>query len=113
MLDLLTGFTNELREAGLPVSLTENLDALEAVTHIPLEDRDAFKYALGSTLVKNHTHWQAFEIVFEVYFAMRGPEYGLLEPDLPLDDLPEDAQTGEGDPARAGMRGRSGTPRSP
>ena len=113
MLDLLTGFINELREAGLPVSLTENLDAMEAVTHIPMEDRDAFKYALGSTLVKNHTHWKAFEIVFEVYFSLRGPEYGLLEPDLPLDDLPEDAQTAEGDADRAGMRGGGGNAMSP
>ena len=37
----------ELRNAGLPVSLTENLDAMEAVQHIPIEDREAFKYALG------------------------------------------------------------------
>ena len=34
-----------LREAGLPVSLTENLDAMHAVRHIPLEDREAVKYA--------------------------------------------------------------------
>jgi len=113
MLDLLTGFINELREAGLPVSLTENLDAMEAVTHIPIADRDAFKYALGSTLVKNHTHWKAFEIVFEVYFSLRGPEYDLLEPALPLDELPEDAQTGEGDPDRVGQRGGGGNAMSP
>ena len=75
LLELLGGFIVELREAGLPVSLTENLDAMEAVTHIPLEDREAFKYALGATLVKNHTHWKAFEVVFEVYFSMRGEEY--------------------------------------
>ena len=50
-LDLLGGFIGSLREAGLPVSLTENLDAMEAVGHIPLEDRDAFKYALAATLV--------------------------------------------------------------
>ena len=75
LLELLGGFIIELREAGLPVSLTENLDAMEAVTHIPLEDRESFKYALGATLVKNHTHWKAFEVVFEVYFSMRGEEY--------------------------------------
>ena len=57
MLDLLAGFIQELRAAGLPVSLTENLDAMEAVRHIPLEDREAFKYALGATLVKNNAHW--------------------------------------------------------
>jgi uncharacterized protein with von Willebrand factor type A (vWA) domain len=71
MLDLLNGFVVELRNAGLPVSLTENLDAMEAVQHIPIEDREAFKYALGATLVKNSSHWRAFETVFEVYFAAR------------------------------------------
>ena len=71
MLDLLAGFIQELRAAGLPVSLTENLDAMEAVKHIPLEDREAFKYALAATLVKNHAHWKAFETVFEVYFSLR------------------------------------------
>ena len=48
MLDLMSGFVVELRNAGLPVSLTENLDAMEAVKHIPIEDRDAFKYALAT-----------------------------------------------------------------
>ncbi|HVF75680.1 MAG TPA: VWA domain-containing protein [Acidimicrobiales bacterium] len=79
MLDLLAGFIQELRAAGLPVSLTENLDAMEAVKHIPLEDRDAFKYALAATLVKSNAHWKAFETVFEVYFSMRGSEYRISE----------------------------------
>src|SRR5215207_2405258 len=73
--ELLAGFIRELRQAGLPVSLTENLDAMQAVQHIPLEDRDAFKYALAATLVKNNTHWRAFETVFEVYFSLRGSQY--------------------------------------
>jgi uncharacterized protein len=81
MLDLLNGFVVELRNAGLPVSLTENLDAMEAVQHIPVDDRDAFKYALGATLVKNNAHWRAFETIFEVYFSLRGPEYRLAEGD--------------------------------
>src|SRR3546814_12790881 len=42
--ELLAGFMQELRQAGLPVSLTENLDAMEAVKHIPIEDREAFQY---------------------------------------------------------------------
>ena len=87
MLDLLAGFVTELRNAGLPVSLTENLDAMEAVQHIPIEDRDAFKYALGATLVKNNSHWRAFETVFEVYFSLRGPEYNLVEGDGDLDEM--------------------------
>ena len=81
MLKLLNGFVIELRNAGLPVSLTENLDAMEAVQHIPIEDREAFKYALGATLIKNHAHWRSFDTVFEVYFSLRGPEYKIGDGD--------------------------------
>jgi uncharacterized protein len=75
LLESLAGFVTELRTAGIPVSLTENLDAAEALRHIPLEDRNAFKYALAATLVKNNAHWKAFETVFEVYFSLRGRQY--------------------------------------
>ncbi len=72
MLELLTGFVEELRAAGLPVSLTESIDAAAAVHHVPVEDRQALKYALAATLVKSADHWKAFETAFEVYFARRG-----------------------------------------
>ena len=75
LLESLAGFVKELRSAGIPVSLTENLDAVEALRHIPLDDRDAFKYALAATMVKNDAHWKSFETVFEVYFSMRGRQY--------------------------------------
>jgi uncharacterized protein with von Willebrand factor type A (vWA) domain len=110
LLELLNGFMGELRAAGLPVSLTENLDAMEAVTHIPLEDRDAFKYALAATLVKNHAHWRAFETVFEVYFSLRGREYQIgpdaVEGPEPGDD---EASPTPGDP-RMGGSGQQLTP---
>src|SRR5688572_19955516 len=102
MLDLLAGFIQELRRAGLPVSLTENLDAMEAVKHIPIEDREAFKFALAATLVKNSAHWKAFETVFEVYFSMRGSEYELpADADAEAGEMGE-MQPGEGQPAAAG-----------
>src|SRR6187431_486978 len=98
MLDLLNGFVIELRNAGLPVSLTENLDAMEAVQYIPIEDREAFKYALGATLIKNNSHWRAFETVFEVYFSLRGPEYRLAEGDeSALDELFREMQEQQGE----------------
>ena len=73
MLDVLQGFVHELRTAGLPVSMTENLDAMRAVEHVPLDDRDAFKAALGATLVKHEGHYRVFDTVFEVYFSMFTP----------------------------------------
>jgi hypothetical protein len=93
VLDLLSGFIVELRNAGLPVSLTENLDAMEAVKEIPIEDRQAFKYALGATLVKSNSHWRAFETIFEVYFSLRGPEYNISDdPNATDEDLWRQAQ---------------------
>ena len=108
MIDLLAGFIQELRRAGLPVSLTEDLDAMEAIKHIPIEDREAFKYALAATLVKSAAHWKAFETVFEVYFSMRGREYtiGDSNADAELQKLMDELQPGEGD--QDGMSGDGG-----
>lgn len=79
LLNLLGGFVNELRDAGLPVSLTENLDAIEAVTHIPIQDRKVFKAALSAALVKSHTHERTFDTAFEVYFSLRGKQWAVDE----------------------------------
>lgn len=69
--ELLGSFIAELRSAGLPISLTEHLDAARAIGVIALEDRDALRSALGATLVKSSAHFRAFEIAFEVFFASR------------------------------------------
>ncbi len=106
---LLEGFVMELRTAGIPVSLSENIDAAEAVKHIPLEDRVAFKYALAATLVKNDSHWKTFETLFEVYFSLRGTEYS-LDPDAddPFGDMDFDDQDGEGGDPQSGEGGQGG-----
>jgi uncharacterized protein with von Willebrand factor type A (vWA) domain len=107
IVDLLAGFIVELRNAGIPVSLTENLDAMRAVEHIPLLDREAFKYALAATMVKNNAHWRAFETVFEVYFSLRGKQYGLGD-DTDAFDL--DALADELEAMRGAEGDQGGTP---
>ena len=93
MLDVLQGFVHELRTAGLPVSMTENLDAMRAIEHVPMEDREAFKAALGATLVKHHHHWKAFETVFDVYFSLYSP--GVDDGAGPDDDSAFEGMVGE------------------
>jgi uncharacterized protein len=108
LLELLSGFIVELRRAGLPVSLTENLDAMEAVRHIPIEDREAFKYALAATLVKNHAHWRAFETVFEVYFSLRGAKWSMdpeATDEVDLDDDEDRPTLPDGAGEAAGQAG--------
>ncbi|MGA2529339.1 MAG: VWA domain-containing protein [Acidimicrobiales bacterium] len=101
MLDVLVGFVAELRRAGLPVSVSEEADAAEALAHLPLEDRQAVKFALGATLVKSANHWRAFDTAFEVYFSMRGPQFsplgedrGALDKSVEPDELDENLSSG-------------------
>ncbi len=112
--ELLTGFITELRDAGLPVSLTESIDAMRAVEQIPIGDRETFKYALAATLVKNHAHWRTFETVFEVYFSMRGSAWQIDdESGHALDDLLDQMEGNQGDGQGEGQgQGGAGEPLS-
>ena len=73
MLSLLTDFVEELRAAGVPVSMAETIDALEAVAVVDLADRPALKAALEATLVKSARHLDAFATAFEVFFGLGRP----------------------------------------
>ncbi len=97
MLGILTGFVDELREAGIPVSMVEAIDAARGIEHIDLASRSSLKAVLGSTLVKNARHHLAFEVAFEAFFALSGPQAGSEE-----DDARSDA-------ARSLLSGLSGT----
>jgi len=69
-------FTHRLRDAGIPVSMVETLDSVEAIRQIDVTDRSAFRAALASTLVKRTEHQRTFDSLFDVYFSVqrRAPE---------------------------------------
>ncbi len=73
MRDVLLAFVDELRAAGLPVSMVEAIDAANAVAITGLADRRLLRATLGATLVKNVRHHEAFETAFEVFFGMESP----------------------------------------
>lgn len=69
MLPVITGFIDELREAGVPVSMVEAIDAMKAVETIDLGRRVALRETLRATLVKNLRHERAFDTAFDIYFS--------------------------------------------
>ena len=75
-MDFLTSFVGELRQAGIPVSMVEAIDAAHALKHVDLGSRPMVKAALGATMVKNARHAAAFEVAFEAYFSLLGPAPG-------------------------------------
>jgi uncharacterized protein len=68
LLDRHLAFVEALRSAGLPVSLSEGLDAVRAIGELGLGDREALRAAYAATLVKRQPHRPAFDQVFDLYF---------------------------------------------
>ncbi len=62
-------FIVALREAGLPVSPAESLDALKAIKLLGLDDRQTCKSVLALTLVKRQVDQAMYEELFDLYFA--------------------------------------------
>jgi uncharacterized protein with von Willebrand factor type A (vWA) domain len=73
VLSVLSAFVDELRQAGLPVSLGECLDAAEALERLGAPDREALRATLLATLVKSPTHRHVFDAAFEAFFCGRTP----------------------------------------
>lgn len=80
LVDVLAAFVQELRRAGIPVSMVEAIDATEALAHIDLLDRESFKTALRATLVKHSRHEPAFDVAFDAFFALWRPSLPDREP---------------------------------
>ncbi|MGH8912891.1 MAG: vWA domain-containing protein [Acidimicrobiia bacterium] len=69
MLGIITGFIDELRAAGVPVSMVEAIDGMRAVEVVDIGDRVALRETLRATLIKNLRHESAFDTAFDVYFS--------------------------------------------
>ncbi len=61
-------FIGDLRRAEMRISPSEALDALAAAAEIGLEERETFKSALASTLVKEARDAPTFDRLFDLYF---------------------------------------------
>lgn len=66
--DRVLAFSRQLRTAGVPVSSPEIADALAALPLLPLERRETVKATLAAALVKDATHHQTFNRIFDIYF---------------------------------------------
>lgn len=89
MLSVITGFIDELRDAGVPVSMVETIDAMQAVEAIEIGDRGELRETLRATLIKNLRHERAFDTAFDVYFStLPAPRFDQPPDDGDMADLP-------------------------
>jgi uncharacterized protein with von Willebrand factor type A (vWA) domain len=84
--DRVVQFIAGLRAAGVRVSLAESQDAFRAVEHMGVMDREHFKAALRTTLVKERNDQPLFDKLFPLFFGSGGPPF------IPSDEVlsPED-----------------------
>jgi uncharacterized protein len=68
-------FNHALREAGIPVAVSESIDAMRALEHVSMMERPTFKAALAATMIKDAAQQPAFDTLFDLYFGTgAGPE---------------------------------------
>ncbi|HVF54205.1 MAG TPA: VWA domain-containing protein [Actinomycetota bacterium] len=91
MLPRLLDFTHALRAAGIPVAVSEGMDALAALDHVDLTDRAAVRESMAATMIKTDSQRPAFDTLFDLYWGTgRGPE-ALVESDERDLGVPVDA----------------------
>ena len=97
-------FIDELRARGLPVSMTERVDAFRAVEGTRLDDTHGLHTALACTVVKSRDHLAVFDEVFRLYFLTGNPSVGLRSsepaerndgPGNRCEDVPASAESGQ------------------
>ena len=69
MLQRVLDLTHALRDAGIPVGISEADDAVRALEHVDLADRRSFRAALAASIVKSEAHRPTFDTLFELYFG--------------------------------------------
>lgn len=71
MLEAILDLVHRLRDAGVPVSMVEALDATRALGALDLSRRSELRVALAATLVKRADHRPAFDALFDICFPVR------------------------------------------
>jgi uncharacterized protein with von Willebrand factor type A (vWA) domain len=66
-------FIRALRASGVRISLAESIDAMNGVDHIGVGDKEQFRAAMKTTLVKENKDHDKFEYFFPLFFGSNQP----------------------------------------
>ena len=87
----LDGFVRAVREAGIPVGISQAVDAAEILTVVDLLDREQLRHGLAAVLLQRAAQRATYDVLFDLWW--------------PLSDRPPADDDGDGDPE--GERGQS------
>ena len=93
----LTRFAGELRNAGIPVTPGDEIDAAEALGHLDIGDRREVRLGLRASLKIEYRAWGLFDDVFDRCWRASGPSNPRRRPRHPQRRAPR-TWPGDGNP---------------
>lgn len=76
---MFTPFFYKLKEKKVPISLTEWMVLMEALSRNLINNLDDFYYIARAILIKNETHFDQYDIAFQEYFNGIAPPLEMTE----------------------------------
>lgn len=74
MLDKVVELTSALRDAGIPVALSEAMDATSALELVRHDSPGTVREVLAAATIKDHAHRPRFDVIFDVIFMQKTGE---------------------------------------
>ncbi|MBJ7451072.1 MAG: VWA domain-containing protein [Blastococcus sp.] len=94
----LDGFVRAVREAGIPVGISQAVDAAEILTVIDLLEREQLRHGLAAVLLQRGAQRPAYDVLFDLWWP-------LSDRPAPEDESSESEEGAEGgEPQQAGPR---------
>jgi hypothetical protein len=87
----LDGFVRAVREAGIPVGISQAVDAAEILTVVDLLDREQLRHGLAAVLLQRAAQRPTYDVLFDLWWPLSD------RPSFSADDVDDDveAETGE------------------
>src|SRR4051794_17579691 len=86
----LDGFVRAVREAGIPVGISQAVDAAEILTVVDLLDREQLRHGLASVLIRRAAQRPTYDVLFDLWWP-------LGDRPVAADDGTDDESDDEGD----------------
>ncbi|MEU2350049.1 VWA domain-containing protein [Modestobacter sp. NPDC049651] len=66
----LDGFVRAVREAGVPVGISQAVDAAQVLTAVDLLDRDQLRHGLAAVLLRRAAQRPVFDVLFDLWWPL-------------------------------------------
>ncbi|HEV7188436.1 MAG TPA: VWA domain-containing protein [Blastococcus sp.] len=87
----LDGFVRAVREAGIPVGISQAVDAAEILTVVDLLDREQLRHGLAAVLLQRAAQRPTYDVLFDLWWPLSD------RPSFSTDDVDDDVEAEPGE----------------